>query len=143
MAAPYKVAFVCTGNACRSQMAEGFARQLASPRLRVFSAGTSPSAVNPLAVEVMAECGVDISRQASKSLDDLADHQPFDHVVTVCDHARQSCPHLTGTTQTVHWPLDDPAAAVGDREEVLAVFRRVRDEIRERVSDFLRATTGP
>jgi arsenate reductase len=124
-----KVLFLCTGNACRSQMAEGWARHLRGDRLEAFSAGTSPRGLDPRAVRVMAEEGVDISGQRSKHVDEVC-HIPFDYVVTVCDRARDACPVFPGKVRLLHAGFEDPAAAQGTEEEVLAVFRRVRDEIR-------------
>jgi arsenate reductase len=124
-----KILFLCTGNACRSQMAEGWARHLRGDRLEAFSAGTSPHGLDPRAVRVMAEEGVDISGQRSKHVDELLDTE-FDYVVTVCDRARDACPVFPGKAQVLHAGFEDPAAAQGTEEEVLAVFRRVRDEIR-------------
>ncbi len=124
--------FLCTGNSCRSQMAEGFARALARPGTRIWSAGLAPTQVHPLAIRAMAEVGIDISGQRSKSLDGL----PLDEielVVTLCGDADERCPALPGSAARAHWPLPDPAAARGDAAEVFAVFRRVRDEIQERV----------
>jgi len=124
-----KVLFLCTGNACRSQMTEGWARRLLGDRLEVFSAGTSPHGLDPRAVRVMAEEGVDISGQRSKHVDEMG-RIPFDYVVTVCDRARDACPVFPGKARVLHAGFEDPAAAQGTEEEVLAVFRRVRDEIR-------------
>ena len=124
-----KVLFLCTGNACRSQMAEGWARHLRGDRLEAFSAGTSPHGLDPRAVRVMAEKGVDISGQRSKHVDEVC-RIPFDYVVTVCDRARDACPVFPGKAQVLHAGFEDPAAAQGTEEKVLAVFRRVRDEIR-------------
>ncbi|MGB2753539.1 MAG: arsenate reductase ArsC [Phycisphaerae bacterium] len=138
-----KVLFLCTGNACRSQMAEGWARHLRGDRLEPFSAGTSPHGLDPRAVRVMAEEGVDISGQRSKHVDEVC-RIPFDYVVTVCDRARDACPVFPGKARALHAGFEDPAAAQGTEEEVLAVFRRVRDEIRqfiERLPETLSATT--
>ena len=124
-----KVLFLCTGNACRSQMAEGWARHLAGDRLEVWSAGTSPHGLDLRAVRVMAEAGVDISGQRSKHVDEVC-RIPFDYVVTVCDRARDACPVFPGKARVLHAGFEDPAAAQGTEEEVLAVFRRVRDALR-------------
>jgi len=124
-----KVLFLCTGNACRSQMAEGWARHLLGDRIAVHSAGIEPRGLDRRAVRVMAEAGVDISGQRSKHVDEVG-HIPFDYVVTVCDHAREQCPLFPGNAKRIHAGFEDPAAAQGTEEEVLAVFRRVRDEIR-------------
>ena len=124
--------FLCTGNSCRSQMAEGFARALAPGALRVFSAGLAPSQLHPLAIRVMGERGIDITVQRSKSLDAVP-IDAIDHLVTLCSHAEQSCPAFPGAATRRHWPLADPATARGTEAEVLAVFRAVRDEIQARV----------
>ena len=125
-----KVLFLCTGNSCRSQMAEGWARVLKGDVVEACSAGIEAHGMNPRAVQVMAEAGVDISGQRSKTLDAVNDI-PFDYVVTVCDNARESCPILPGRGKMVHRSFEDPARATGTEEEIMAVFRRVRDEVRE------------
>ena len=130
-----KVLFVCTGNSCRSQMAEGLLRHRAGGRCEVASAGTSPAGLNPLAVRAMDEIGIDIAAQASKHVDSLAGQQ-FTHLITVCDTARESCPAFPATTQSLHWSFEDPAGAQGSEEERMKVFRRVRDEIDEKVRGF-------
>ncbi|HYN85279.1 MAG TPA: arsenate reductase ArsC [Pyrinomonadaceae bacterium] len=131
-----RVLILCTGNSARSQMAEGLLRALAGGRFEVESAGTRPSGLRPEAVEAMRETGVDISRQRSKSVDEFAG-QRFDYVVTVCDNAREECPVFAAGTRRVHWSFEDPAAVVGDEGERLAAFRRVRDEIAERLRAWL------
>ncbi|TCD48826.1 arsenate reductase ArsC [Chlorobium sp. N1] len=125
------VLLLCTGNSCRSQMAEGFLRSF-DPDLEVCSAGTVPAeSVHPMAVRVMAEAGIDISRNRPKSVEGLLS-RPFDFVVTVCDGARESCPVFTGRVgRRLHIGFEDPAEAKGSEEEMLGVFRRVRDGIRE------------
>ena len=132
---PIRLLFVCTGNSCRSQMAEGLARSLGGHRVRSFSAGTYPKPVHPLAVQVMKEIEVDIGKQQSKDVDALAG-EVFDFVITVCDRAKQQCPVVPGTHERIHWGFDDPADATGSEEERLREFRRVRDEIRQRVRLF-------
>jgi len=126
---PLEILFLCTGNSCRSQMAEGWAKTLKGSDIEAYSAGVDPKGLHPLAVKVMAEAGVDISMQKSKHVRVLKDI-PFDYVVTVCDNARESCPLFPGKTKIVHRDFEDPAAAKGSEEEVLVVFRRVRDQIR-------------
>ena len=124
--------FLCTGNSCRSQMAEGFARKLKSDRFAVYSAGIETHGLNPNAVQVMAEAGVDISDQQSTHVDDLQ-HIAFDWVVTVCDHAAEQCPIFPGQAKIVHRAFDDPprlAREAKSEEEALGFYRRVRDEIR-------------
>ena len=127
-----KMLFLCTGNSCRSQMAEGWARRLKGDRIEAYSAGIETHGMNPNVVEVMAEAGVDISSQRSKHLDELRDIE-FDYVVTVCGRANETCPVFPGPTKVVHAGFDDPprlaAEACGD-DEKLDCYRRVRDEIR-------------
>ena len=134
-----RVLILCTGNSARSQMAEGFLRALAGDRFEVASAGTEARGVNPLAVRVMAEAGVDIGAQTSKTLDGFLG-EPWDHVITVCDSAREACPIFPGARARGHWSFDDPSAAAGPEPERLAVFRRVRDEIRARIAAWLEET---
>jgi arsenate reductase len=129
-----RIAFLCTGNSCRSQMAEGLARARWGDRADVVSAGTVPAAeVHPLAVRAMAENGIDVSGQRPKMVTDIMD-APVDLVVTVCDGARESCPNLPGARRQEHVGFDDPAHAEGTEEERYAVFVRVRDEIAELVA---------
>jgi arsenate reductase len=130
-----RVLFLCTGNSCRSQMAEGWLRQIAGDGAEVQSAGTKPAGLNPMAVAVMREAGIDISGQRSKHVDELA-QRDFLFVITVCDSAREACPVFPGALYQLHWSFDDPAAAAGTEAERLAVFRRVRDEIQSRVREF-------
>jgi arsenate reductase len=130
-----RVLILCTGNSARSQMAEGLLRRDGGARFEVFSAGVSPSHVRPEAIEAMREIGIDISGQRSKSIEEFAG-QAFDYVITVCDNARERCPFFPAETRRIHWNFDDPAAAEGDAIARLAVFRRVRDEIRARLGEF-------
>jgi len=124
------VLILCTGNSCRSQMAEGFLRAATGELINVHSAGSNPTGfVHPLAVKVMAEAGIDISGHRSKHLKEFLD-QPIQTVITVCGHADQACPLFPGQMNRHHWPFDDPARATGTEEEVLACFRRIRDEMR-------------
>jgi arsenate reductase len=138
-----KVLFLCTGNSCRSQMAEGWLRALRGEEIVPYSAGIETHGLNPYAVRVMAEAGVDISAQRSKHVDELAD-VAFDLVVTVCDHARESCPLFPGSARALHQGFDDPpslARNAASEEEALSHYRRVRDEIRSFVltlGDILR-----
>jgi arsenate reductase len=139
-----KVLFLCTGNSCRSQMAEGWARALKADIIEPYSAGTKPHGVNPLAVRVMAEVGVDISSQKSKSLGSLKDIR-FDYVITLCDDAHETCPFFPGAVKTVHVGFDDPPAlarAATTEEKALAIYRRVRDEIRAFVEKIPNHLTG-
>jgi arsenate reductase len=124
-----KVLFLCTGNSCRSQMAEGWAEFLKSDCIDACSAGVMPGRVNEKAIEIMAEVGVDISGHYSKHIEDLAGIE-FDYIVTVCDNAREQCPMFVGSGKIVHNQFDDPSFVIGTVEEVNAEFRRVRDEIR-------------
>ena len=128
-----KILFVCTANACRSQMAEGWACHLKADVIEAYSAGTFAAGVSSTAIKVMAEAGVDISHQVSETLDSYADIE-FDYVVTICDHAHRHCPVFPGKTKVVHVPFDDPpslAAWAKTEQEALNHYRRVRDEIRE------------
>lgn len=140
-----KVLFLCTGNSCRSQMAEGWARALKGDVIEPYSAGIEKHGMNQLAVKVMAEAGVDLSGQYSKTTDDLGDIE-FDYVVTVCDRARESCPLFLGNAKVIHVGFDDPPALAKEarsEEEALRHYRRVRDEIRafvERLPEVLRET---
>ena len=132
---PTGILFLCTGNSCRSQMAEGFAHKLAPQGFRICSAGTEPKTVHPLAIKVMREIGTDISSQRSKSLEEVP-LEGIDLVVTLCGEAAESCPTLPKETERLHWPLPDPALAQGDAEEILKTFRAVRDAIRGRVEEL-------
>jgi len=125
-----RVLFLCTGNSCRSQMAEGWARHFHAEGLDAYSAGVETHGLNPRAVQVMAEAGVDISGQRSQHVDEFVD-VPFDLVVTVCDHAAEVCPVFPHPVRKVHRSFADPAKAEGDEAAVLAEFRRVRDEVRD------------
>jgi arsenate reductase (thioredoxin) len=135
-----RVLILCTGNTARSQMAEALLRNDGDERFEVLSAGVEPSSVRPLAIEAMREIGIDISGQRSKSVDEFLG-QDFDYMITVCDNANQRCPVFPGKTKRIHWSIDDPAAAKGDEQERLGIFRRVRDEIREKLREFI-ATEG-
>jgi arsenate reductase len=127
-----RVLFLCTHNSARSQMAEGLLGHLAGDHYEVMSAGTEATRVRSLAVRAMGEIGVDISGQESKTLDRYLD-EPFDYVITVCDEANEACPFFPGASTRLHWSFEDPSQAVGSDEERLAVFRRVRDGLRERI----------
>ena len=132
-----KILVLCTGNSARSQMGEGLFRAESRGGFEVFSAGTKPSSVRPEAIAVMQEIGIDISGQRSKSVDEFSG-QSIDYVVTVCDHARNSCPVFPAGTERIHWSLEDPAAVQGSEEERMGAFRRIRDQIHERVKTFIR-----
>jgi arsenate reductase len=131
-----RVLFLCTGNSARSQIAEGLLRHMAGDRFEVASAGVAPTQVRPEAIEVMRELGIDITDQRSKSVDEFVGGD-FDYVITVCDNAKEQCPVFPGQTQRIHWSFDDPAIAEGDELARLEVFRRVRDEISERLHGFV------
>jgi arsenate reductase (thioredoxin) len=136
-----RVLFLCTHNSARSQMAEGLLRRLGGERFEIFSAGTDASGVRPLAIKAMAELGVDISGQESKTLDRYLD-EPFDAVITVCDQANEACPVFFGAKQRLHWSFPDPSKATGSEEEQLQVYRQVRDAIQERIEHELIARAG-
>ena len=131
-----RVLILCTGNSARSQMAEGLLRHDAGDHFEVASAGVEPSRVRLEAIEAMREIGVDISAHRSKAVDEFAG-QEFDYVITVCDNANERCPIFPGNVKRIHWSFDDPAAAGGDYDSRLALFRRVRDEIRDRLRLFV------
>lgn len=132
-----RVLVLCTGNSCRSQMAEALWNELGEGQWRAWSAGSNPAGyVHPLAVKAMGELGIDLSNHESKSLQGFVD-EPFDLVVTVCGNAREACPAFPAATQMLHWPFDDPAYARGTEDERLAEFRQIRDQIRERISCYL------
>jgi arsenate reductase (thioredoxin) len=133
------ILILCTGNSCRSQMAEGILQSL-DPSLHVYSAGTKPAArVHPLAVKVMNEIGIDISSEKPKNVEEFL-HRPFDYVITVCDHAKETCPVFIGKVQhRLHLGFDDPSDAIGTDEERIAAFRQTRDEIRKRFAEFYRS----
>lgn len=131
-----RVLFLCTYNSARSQMAEGFLRAMAGDRFEAGSAGTEKTSVNPLAIRAMAERGVDIGGHTSKLYSDL---ESWDYLITVCDDANERCPWVPGSVKRLHWSFHDPSRAAGTEEERLAVFRRVRDQIQERLTDWLRS----
>jgi len=139
--APMRVLFLCTHNSSRSQMAEGFLRARGGERYAVFSAGTHPRGVHPLAIRAMAELGIDISAAAgyrAKGIEEFAHQPPMDLVVTVCDEAAEECPFFPGARRQVHWGFSDPSQATGTEEERLTVFRQVRDAIAARIERWLR-----
>lgn len=132
-----RVLFLCTGNSARSQMAEGFLRHMADDKFEIFSAGIKPTQVNPLAIKVMSEVGIDISKHRSKSVMEFIG-QKFDYVITVCDNAKQTCPIFPGNYEKIHWNLEDPAEATGTEEEKFIVFRKVRDQIKANIENWLK-----
>lgn len=131
-----KVLFLCTENSCRSQMAEGLVNHYLAGKVKAFSAGVKPSQVNPRAIQVMAELGIDLSGHRSKAVEELAGEQ-FDLVITVCDQAKEQCPFFPGPTQKLHVSFPDPARAKGAEEEILHEFRQVRDQEREQLLPLL------
>jgi len=130
------VLFVCTGNSARSQMAEGLLRHAGANRFNVWSAGTHPTYVRPEAVAVMKELGIDISGHRSKAVDEFVG-QEFDYIITVCDNAKETCPVFPGKAERMHWSFEDPAAVEGSDDQRRAAFRKVGDEIRARIGQFL------
>jgi arsenate reductase len=139
MEAKPNVLFLCTGNSCRSQIAEGLLRQLGSDKFTAHSAGTEPAErIHPLAVQVMAEKGIDISHQKPKNVSQYLGRLPVRHLIIVCDGADEKCPRVfPGMMNRLFWPFDDPAAFEGTPAATLAKFRNVRDEIEERINDWL------
>jgi arsenate reductase len=129
------VLFLCTGNSCRSQMADGIVNHDFSGKITAVSAGTDPHGLNPRAVQVMHEIGIDISQNSSDHLNRYAG-QSFDYVISLCGDADEQCPAFFGGVKRLHMPFDDPPRATGSDQQVLAVYRRVRDEIREQMNDF-------
>jgi len=137
MGTEQRILFICTHNSARSQMAEGWLRHLAGDRFEAYSAGTEATVVRPLAIRAMSEAGVDISGQRSKTLDGYI-NQPWDYVITVCDDANEACPYFPGGKQRLHWSFPDPSKATGSEDEQLEVYRRVRDDIRERIEELVK-----
>lgn len=134
-----QILFLCTHNSCRSQMAEALANHVLGDRCQAFSAGTEATRINPLAIKVLAELGIDTSHQYSKTLDEYSG-QIFDHVVTLCGDANEKCPLFFGGVQRVHRGFEDPSRLSGSEEEVLPEFRRVRDEIKNWIIDYFGGT---
>ena len=130
-----RVLFVCTANSCRSQMAEGIVRHYLDDKIEAFSAGIAPTYVHPRAIQTMGEIGIDISGQHSKSMTEF-EGQQFDYVITLCDSANEQCPLFFGGVKKIHMGFDDPVTAGGNEEEIMAAFRRVRDEIKDRLLEF-------
>lgn len=137
-----RVLFVCTHNSARSQMAEGWLRHLAGNRFEAHSAGTEATAVRPLTIRAMAEAGIDISGQRSKTVEQYLG-QPFDRVITVCDQAAEVCPVFPGGGERLHWSFPDPSKATGSEDQQLAVYRQVRDAIRQRIENELIPSGSP
>ena len=131
-----KIIFICTGNACRSQIAEGLLRNLASDKFSVFSAGSHPNQVHPMSIAVMEEVGIDISHHTSDPITDYIDHG-IDVVITVCDNAKKACPVFPGNVEHIHWSIEDPFNGWDFDPLDLDNFRKVREEINSRIKDFL------
>lgn len=134
-----RVLFLCTGNSCRSQMAEGWLRELAGERFEALSAGTRPQDLNPGAVRAMAEVGIDIAEQRSQHIDAFLEDPP-EYLISVCDGAAEACPEFSAATTRMHWPFPDPAHATGSEEQVHAEFARVRNSIEGRLRSWLGAS---
>jgi arsenate reductase len=132
-----KVLFLCTGNSCRSQMAEAWMRTLGGDPFEVFSAGLEPHGVNPYTIAVMDEVGYDMSDHRSKHIDDFIGKVDFDYLITVCGNADERCPVFPGMGTRLHWPFEDPAAYQGPEEQKIALFRQVREEIKEKIEAWL------
>ena len=137
---PQRVIFVCTHNSARSQIAEGLLRALGGDRFEVFSAGTEATGVRPEAISVMAEIGIDIGEQQSKTLEPFLG-ESFAWLITVCDQAKESCPTIPGVSQQVHWSIDDPSSVEGDEATRLDAFRDARDRLRDRMHMFILAAS--
>jgi len=135
MSEPLQVLFLCTGNSCRSQMADGIVNHDFSGKITAVSAGTDPHGLNPRAVQVMHEIGIDISQNSSDHLNRYTG-QTFDYVISLCSDADEQCPAFFGGVKRLHMPFDDPPRSTGSDQQVLTVYRRVRDEIREQMNDF-------
>lgn len=132
-----RVLILCTGNSCRSQMAEWLWNALGDGKWQADSAGSNPAGyVHPLAIEAMKDLGEDLSSARSKHVDEFAD-QPIDLVVTVCDNAAEACPTFPNAKETLHWPFEDPADATGSDEEKMVVFRRIRDQIKDKIAGYV------
>ena len=132
---PIRIMFLCTGNSCRSQMAEGLAKALAKGKVQAYSSGLEAHGLNPRAVEVMKEVGIDISRYTS-DLIDLELLETMDYAITLCSHADEHCPTTSASVKRLHWGFDDPAKAVGTEEEIMAKFREVRVAITNQLREF-------
>ncbi len=130
------VLVLCTGNSCRSQLAEGYLKHFAQNKAKIYSAGIEVHGVNPRAIKVMAEDGIDISNQTSNNIEEYFD-VPFDYVITVCDHAKESCPYFPTQAIKMHHNFPDPAKAVGTDEEIMAEFRNTRDLVKVYMEDFV------
>lgn len=133
-----KVLFLCTGNSARSQMAEAFLNRMGGDQYKAFSAGLEPRGINPYTVKVMAEIGYDLGQNRSKGVEEFLGKEHLHILITVCDNAEKNCPSVwPGVVERYHWPIDDPAAATGSEDEILAAFRKARKELQEQVLAFL------
>jgi arsenate reductase len=141
MSRPLKIMFLCTGNSCRSQMAEGLAREMGNGLVEPYSAGLMAAGVHPRAITVMNEIGIDISGQRSKSIDEKT-LRTMDLVITLCDNAAESCPWTPPEVRQLHWPINDPVGTKGTEEEIMMEFRRARDEIRGKIQKFIATLKG-
>jgi len=130
------ILFLCTGNSCRSQMAEGFAKKMLPKNMEIFSAGLEPKGLHPMAVKVMQEVGIDISQQESKNISEIPIDK-IDLLVTLCGDAAERCPVFPGKVERIHWALEDPAKAQGSEEEIAIVFRKIRDNIKSYIISYL------
>jgi arsenate reductase len=130
------ILFLCTGNSCRSQMAEGFAKKMLSNDLKIFSAGIEPKRIHPMAVKVMQEIGIDISQQRSKNISEIP-LDKIDIVITLCGDAAEQCPIFPGKVERIHWEIEDPTKAQGSQEEIIKIFRKVRDNIKSFIISYL------
>jgi arsenate reductase len=141
MSRPLKIMFLCTGNSCRSQMAEGLAREMGNGLVEPYSAGLMAAGVHPRAITVMNEIGIDISGQRSKSIDEKT-LRTMDLLITLCDNAAESCPWTPPEVRRLHWPINDPVGTKGTEEEIMMEFRRARDEIRGKIQKFIATLKG-
>jgi arsenate reductase (thioredoxin) len=131
-----KILVLCTGNSCRSQMAHGYLQHVGGERVEIYSAGVETHGVNPKAISAMAEDGIDISHHTSNNIAEYS-HLAFDHIITVCDHAKEKCPYLPGTAKRWHYNFPDPAKATGTEEEIMSEFRKVREQIKIYCHEFI------
>ena len=130
------ILFLCTGNSCRSQMAEGFARKMLPKNMEIFSAGLEPKSVHPMAIKVMQEVGIDISKQESKNISEIS-LDKINMVITLCGDAAERCPIFPGKVERIHWEIEDPAKARGSDKEIVKVFRKVRDSIKSYIISYI------
>jgi arsenate reductase len=132
-----KVLFLCTGNSCRSQIAQAWLKELGGEKFKVYSAGLEPHGVNPFTITVMEEIGYDMNDHSSKHIDEYIGKINFDFLITVCGNADERCPFFPGMGTRLHWPFEDPAAFEGPEEEKLAIFRKTRDQIKDKIQNWL------